>query len=186
MVTFSALLVLCAGNSPVTGEFPAQRPVTRIFDAFFDLRLNKRLTKQSWGWWFESPSRPLWHHCNGYGGQLIWQCSFGLQGIARIFVWLRYIKINNQQKSLKVFPNASFTDFSCTHSSYYLHLLITLPLWDLGMTISPVHKDIASPHERVYHLCDKWDTLWHDFVGIYHPLGHHHKYDPTSASRCIT
>ena len=65
METFSALLAICAGNSPVTGEFPAQRPVTRSFDVFFDLRLNKRLTKQSWGWWFETPSRPLWRHCNG-------------------------------------------------------------------------------------------------------------------------
>ena len=45
METFSALLAICAGNSPVTGEFPAQRPVTRSFDIFFDLRLNKRLSK---------------------------------------------------------------------------------------------------------------------------------------------
>ena len=44
MGTFSALLAPCAGNSPVTGEFPAQRPVTRRFDVFFDLRLNKRLS----------------------------------------------------------------------------------------------------------------------------------------------
>ena len=35
MKTFSALLALCAGNSPVPGEFPAQRPVTRSFDVFF-------------------------------------------------------------------------------------------------------------------------------------------------------
>ena len=42
METFSALLAICAGNSPVPGEFPAQRPVTRSFDIFFDLRLNKR------------------------------------------------------------------------------------------------------------------------------------------------
>ena len=40
----------CAGNSPVTGEFPYQRPVTRSFDVFFDLRLNKQRSKQSWGW----------------------------------------------------------------------------------------------------------------------------------------
>ena len=46
METFSAFLALRAGNSPVTGEFPAQRPVTRSFDVFFDLRLNKRLSKQ--------------------------------------------------------------------------------------------------------------------------------------------
>ena len=64
METFSALLAICAGNSPVPGEFPAQRPVTRSFDAFFDLRLNKRLNKQSWGWWFETLSRPLWRHRN--------------------------------------------------------------------------------------------------------------------------
>ena len=60
METFSALLALCAGNSPATGEFPSQRPVTRSFDVFFDL---KRLSKQSWGWWFETLSRPLWGHC---------------------------------------------------------------------------------------------------------------------------
>ena len=46
METFSALLALCAGNSPVTGEFPLQRPVTRSFDVFFDLCLNKWLSKQ--------------------------------------------------------------------------------------------------------------------------------------------
>ena len=66
METFSALLAICAGNSPVPGEFPAQRPVTRSFDVFFDLRLNKRLSKQSWGWWFETLSRPLWRHRNAF------------------------------------------------------------------------------------------------------------------------
>ena len=62
--TFSTLLAICAGNSPVNGEFPAQRPVTRSFDVFFDLHMNKRLSKQSWGWWFETQSRPLWRHRN--------------------------------------------------------------------------------------------------------------------------
>ena len=62
--TFSALLDICAGNSPVPGEFPAQRPVTRSLDVFFDLRLNKRLSKQSWSWWFETLSRLLWRHHN--------------------------------------------------------------------------------------------------------------------------
>ena len=62
--TFSALLALCAGNSPVTGEFPTQRPVTRSFGVFFDLHLNKRLSKQWWGWWFETPSHSLWRHRN--------------------------------------------------------------------------------------------------------------------------
>ena len=46
METFTVLLAICAGNSPVTGEFPAQRPVTRSFSVFFDRRLNKGLSKQ--------------------------------------------------------------------------------------------------------------------------------------------
>ena len=64
METFSVLLALCVRNSPVTGEFPSQRPVTWSFDVFFDLCLNKRLSKPSWGWWFETPPWSLWHHCN--------------------------------------------------------------------------------------------------------------------------
>ena len=47
METFSVLLAICVGNSPVPGEFPAQRPVTQSFDVFFDLRRNKQLIKQS-------------------------------------------------------------------------------------------------------------------------------------------
>ena len=62
MEAFSALLAICAGNSPVNGKSPAQRPVTRSFDVFFDLCLNKRLSKQSWVWWFETPWRSLWRH----------------------------------------------------------------------------------------------------------------------------
>ena len=46
------------------GEFLAQRPVTPSFDVAFDLRMNKRLSKQSWGWWFETQSSPLWCQCN--------------------------------------------------------------------------------------------------------------------------
>ena len=62
VATFSALLALCAGNSPVTGEFPTHRPVTWSFDVFFDLRLNKRFSTQPW--WFETASPSLWRHCN--------------------------------------------------------------------------------------------------------------------------
>ena len=72
MDTYSALLALCVGNSLATGEFPAQRPVTRSFEFFFDLRLNKRLSKQPWDWRFETPSRLLWRHCNEIAEQL--QC----------------------------------------------------------------------------------------------------------------
>ena len=57
---------LC-GEFTGPGEFPTQRPVTRSFDVLFDLRLNKRLSKQPWGWWFETPSWSLWRQRNGLG-----------------------------------------------------------------------------------------------------------------------
>ena len=75
MEKFSALLALCAGNSPVPGEFPAQRPVTRSFDVFFDVRLNKRLCKQSWGWWFETQSGSLWRHRNVVKPRKLQHCT---------------------------------------------------------------------------------------------------------------
>ena len=58
METFSALLAICAGNSPVPGEFPAQRPLTRSFDVFFDLYPNKRLSKQ----WSDDEAGDLGRH----------------------------------------------------------------------------------------------------------------------------
>ena len=59
--------VLCEGNSPVIGEFPSQSPVTRSSFMFsLSCALNKRLSKQWCGWWFETPSRSLWRHCNLY------------------------------------------------------------------------------------------------------------------------
>ena len=64
MEIFSALLAICVGNSPLPGEFPTHRPVTRSFDVFFDLHPNKQLSKQCWGWWFETPSWWLWRHRN--------------------------------------------------------------------------------------------------------------------------
>ena len=89
METFSALLALCAGNSLVSGEFPAQRPVTRSINVFFDLSLNKRSSKHWWGWWFETQSCSLWRHCNVHqpsfqyvqGGQ--WR-SFGRTSVRAV------------------------------------------------------------------------------------------------------
>ena len=102
METFSALLTICAENSPVPGEFPTQRPVTRSFDVFFDLRLNKRLSKQSWGWWFETLSHPLWRHRNGISENKDW-----------IIVKSHVSKI---QKGIQLLP------FPLTHTKY--HILI--------------------------------------------------------------
>ena len=63
--TFPAFLALYEGKPSVTGGLPTQRPVTPRFAVFFDLRLNKRLYKQSRRRLFETSSRSLWRHCNG-------------------------------------------------------------------------------------------------------------------------
>ena len=92
--SISASLAIYAGNLPVTGKFPAQRPVTRSVDVFFDLLLNKRLRKQSWGWWFATPSRSLWRHCNDfYDDFLHW-----------INVWLPQYKRSSHKKPVSPKP----------------------------------------------------------------------------------
>ena len=60
METFSALLAICAGKSPVTRKKGSDAEHWR----FLDLRLNICLSKQWRGWWFETPSHPLWRPCN--------------------------------------------------------------------------------------------------------------------------
>ena len=59
-----ALLAYCAGNSPLTGEFPSQKPVTWSFDVFFDLHQNKRLSKPWRRRWLETSSCSWRCHCN--------------------------------------------------------------------------------------------------------------------------
>ena len=109
METFSASLALYAGNSPVPGEFPAQRPVTRSFDVFFDLRPNKRLSKQSWGWWFETPSRSIWRHCNDKKpGRLI----------VDTISWKRFT-LASKSSSLRIRLNAMWMyQFFYSHNSF--------------------------------------------------------------------
>ena len=85
MEIFSASLAICAGNSPVPGEFPTQRPVTRSFDVFFDLRLNKQLSKQSWGWWFETLSGSLWRQCNAEKSYIFIKKSLTFVPISSIY-----------------------------------------------------------------------------------------------------
>ena len=68
MEKLSALLAICARNSPVIGEFPSQRPAIGSFDVFFDLHPSNQLSKQSLGWWFETPLRSLWRRCSTVSG----------------------------------------------------------------------------------------------------------------------
>ena len=112
--TFSTSLAICAGNSPVTGEFPAQRPVTRSYDVFFDLRLNKRLSKQSWSWWFEMPSCSLWRHCN-------------VQSVSDIYRWTWIVFRNlNVELSHGFFVIRGYVFFKLRFAELLFHLKLLI------------------------------------------------------------
>ena len=106
--SISALLAICAGNSPVPGEFSAQRPAERSFDVFLDLRLKKRLSKPSWGWWFETPSRSLWHHCNKRPGHCRYlQMNFLSSNIESNFTDICFLGPNWQMWYQRFWPGKS-------------------------------------------------------------------------------
>ena len=68
VMTSSNLNIFCV-TGHLCGEFTGPRwiPHSKANDAelwYFGLRLNKRLSKQLWGWWFETLPRPLWRHSN--------------------------------------------------------------------------------------------------------------------------
>ena len=115
METFSALLAICGGNSPVPGKLTAQRPVTGSFDVFFDLRLNKRLSKQSWGWWFKTLSHPLWRNCNELE-------------VALMCLQLEYSCANNTEFRLaRVYFHCKFTRHYLVFNPTFRNVI--LPIW---------------------------------------------------------
>ena len=124
METFSALLAFCAGNSPVPSGFPTQRPVTRSFDVFFDLRVNKSLSKQSWGWWSETPSSPLWRHCN----------VTSIERVSNNLVWFSgHDCIRNNNLNDDIYHFAASTQFgACKRApncDYLRNCLISVTIW---------------------------------------------------------
>ena len=148
METFSALLALCAGNSPVTGEFPTQRPVTRSFDVLFDLLLNKRLSKQSWGWWFETPLPPLWRHCNGLLHMLY---SYGFSCNIR-YPQEMHLKPKSRENpfSYNVYPSYPIVSKCCTE-----HAII------LSCSVQNFEKT-AQPNWMFGDVLE----IWFEFLGI--------------------
>ena len=116
METFSALLALCAGKSPVTGEFPAQRPVTRSFVVFFDLHLNNRLSKHWRGWWCGTPPRPLWRTCNGSKANLRYLiAATGLVILLKLNSNLRFAASVILKSEGKTTGHLFYTTSSCVH-----------------------------------------------------------------------
>ena len=171
MKTFSALLVICVGNSPITGEFPAQRPVTRSFDVFFDLRLNERLSKQSWGWWFETASRPLWRHSNGSSLCLQMCYQLTVLGYRRKQCWPQFGHVLVEFslaiidfRQLSVEQTASFTMvitiFRGTSGVWLTSLLcFYLFAWTRGFMRSP------RIYQNINHVTTEWGGDWLAFTG---------------------
>ena len=110
--------------------FPAQRPVTRSFDVFYDLRLNKRLSKQSWGWWFETLSRPLWRHRNVV--YIKWP-SKRYKGIYRQYPRMKNIR-HNVGKTCRLWASIHQAVRRLTAKSREvsrLGVIMTVSLWNL-------------------------------------------------------
>ena len=117
METFSALLAICAGISPVPGEFPAQRAVTRSFDVFFDLHPNKRLSKPRRGGDLRRYRAPfdvtvMWHRTNPF---------MFLQ-----FAWYRTISCDI------IVHNGSLMAWYRQATYYYLNQYLPRSIWPQG------------------------------------------------------
>ena len=158
METFSALLAICAGNSPVPGEFPTQRPVTRSFDVYFDLRPNKRLSKQSWGWWFETLSCPLWRHRNVIKGALVLKSVYIYATFSVWFSVMVYSVISFQ--SIKQNQIILLANISCLQCFIILNKSCNLFFVETGIFITIWFLFIIGcfPHKTSfeYSKCHVW------------------------------
>ena len=124
----------CAGNSPVTGEFTAQRPVTRSFDVFFDLRLNKQLSEQSWGWWFETPSGSLWRHSNVQF--CTWWSSCWIISCANM-IWNLYILFHLHCMTWTQISYCLVCQwYSIFYSTVHTTICCAMPLWDSNLSLN--------------------------------------------------
>ena len=123
---------LC-GEFTGPGEFPTQRPVTWSFDVFFDLCLNKRLSKQPWGWWFETPSWSLWRQCN-----VNWRKCARCHGCRQDAVWYFCAKL----------PLDVLQHFRFCCACLLMIVSILIP------TLSTIAK--SSPHHHHHPICLLW------------------------------
>ena len=159
METFSALLALCVGNSLVTGEFPPQKSVTQSFDICFDL--NKRLSKQSRGWRFETPSRSLYRHYNEQNGKLTLLCTKTQQGITSTTqqIYHGILQWENTTLNAKHLANNSYADdwqfadrITSRHSKLTIHPFIR---WLFNVFIRFNHGHVVCKNVSIL----KWELL---------------------------
>ena len=153
METYSESSALCAVNSPATGEFPVQRPVTRSGDIFFDPLLNKRLSKQPWGWWYETPSRSLWRHCNvRWTGRTLAKSFSGRQFTERKVPW-GYSKHWKQKDIMMLTLSSLMALRTCATSDDKIGFQFIYRRWD------GLHSNSFRPGDTGAYTCEQRDCV---------------------------
>ena len=157
MEAFSASLDFCAGNSPVAGEFHSKMSVTRSFDVFFDLRLNKRLSKQSRRRWFETPSRSLWRHCIGMFNSY--------HNITRWAAVQAAIPSSISQGSVAINAIPVIAANPATHDTLYI--VATVVRTDRSTSSTPVNTKCIMNNMDIYeHISLQVYSLHHNYFQI--------------------
>ena len=133
METFSALLAICAGYSPVIGEFPTQKPVTRSFDGFFDLRLNER-------WVNNRETSDLRPHRAHYDVTVIVDLNEFSQYFSHTVIAVMWAHWRVSEIMLNYFHA-----FMLNLSSFFLKTILSywLLIKDLNLSIGPM-RDVAT------------------------------------------
>ena len=153
----------------------SKRSLTRSFDVFFDLRLNKRLNKQSRGWWFETPSHSLWRHCNaGYNDDQSCSHLQKYTDILDIFQTL-ITKIAEMTHTCKVSARVKLERNISSWTTYEIcrrkRFVIACPL----TKISPVAIGITPM--RVFNKVDfpapAWEIWWMCYIGLPYNTAYH-------------
>ena len=138
--------ILLYPSLPVNGEFPSQRPVTRSFGVWFDLYLNKRLSKQPWGWWVETPSRSLWRHCNADPLNK----SFSRKiNVSCVEIRMFRVKELNTMTSFVASPGCQHPQY-CNNVIHSVYTIIKKKVWRSGYWKSDI--DQALPHDSFQTL----------------------------------
>ena len=126
-------------TGPLCGEFtghqwiPVTKPVTRSFDVCFDPQLHKQLNKQSWDWWFKTPSRLLWRHCTVVPIICCCDChTYMNASLCRLVVMVRSIN----------------KTISC----------IT---WSVPLKLGQCHRDCKSGRHILWHGTSSLWCCWH-------------------------
>ena len=139
---------LC-GNSLVTGEFLSHRPVLRSFD---NLRLNKRLSKQSRRQWFETTSRSLWRHCNAHslcvfvvGDVLVFFVSIATEAPSNVSVIPTVMNSASTTVSTTLMNNASTTVSTTLMNNASTTVSTTLPSGFLSRKLYTLKEVTGGP-----------------------------------------